>query len=154
MGCNIGVSDQATQPSDMRVPVNRAEDAPLSAQRRPREEGHFSPAQRLRRIGELLWLAASLAMGPQEGADPGPQETKELITDSDLYRALEHLWQESPLTPAKLRQRLGMSKPTLDRRLRRLRDLGLVASEGCRRAVRYRLTEHGKRVVIARLAKT
>ena len=121
---------------------------------------HLSRAERMQRIGELLskGIALMLAREAQDKKDResapatdsnGTGGAKAPEPNGDLLRLnidetdgaiLDYLKRVGRASPRDIQSGLGLSKPTVFRRLSRLLHLNLIVRAGSTSAIRYRLT--------------
>ncbi len=113
---------------------------------------HLSEDERIRKIGELLataalrYLRSQPAQSPRnEPPDPVPVPVWDLVEDELERQILRYLAQQVAAPPVAIGKALNLHSKCLERRLARLRSVGLVIVYGKTRNAYYSLSDANPR---------
>lgn len=110
---------------------------------------HLTEAERLDRIGELLYTAAlrycrrqaHTGVVPEVKPPPLSASIPAIAASRDTYDIVAYLAKAGPAPPRDIREALGLSRTTAFRRLRDLVEAGQVKLQGRTHALTYGLVE-------------
>jgi len=134
--------DGKTQPLRGAI-LNLREDASLPMIEKMTEQERMAEFCRL--LGKAVFLSRTLSDAPARPPSPFLKEPSQLVSDETERLIMDNLRRFGPTAPRDLGQALSVPRATLNRKLARLRALGLVFATGRTKGAKYHIATRASR---------